>query len=380
MSVEYSKQTCEALCRSGYEEAMKEAKELYRKKGSTAAAEIDPADYMPHLNHTLPGYQKIEGHLIIDNYCRKWQNDFEDWKNEQEGIKRREKQRVEERKQEEKRREEEARRREEEARKEARRREEEDWERENNEYQRTNIMLLAQKERDWKMSHPDCVIEQKTSDTITITILGVSFDMQLVEGGCLDTYTFLSDFYIGTTPVTLELWMMLMRDCPFGGCGLTTPAVGMDFKSVKAFLRRLQQFTQVAFELPTCQQREWARKGGQKSKGYKYAGSDNLDDVAWMDGCIHPVGQLAPNELGLYDMDGNGCEYVIGHPKKTKKYEFNPTSKDISIINEHLEGVSAEYWYDDELCGLRLVLNIPISDEVMALKMAEIEELNKKKK
>ncbi|WP_289059723.1 SUMF1/EgtB/PvdO family nonheme iron enzyme, partial [uncultured Mesotoga sp.] len=69
----------------------------------------------------------------------------------------------------------------------------------------------------------------------------------------------------------------------------------------------------VGYRLPTGAEWEYAARGGKKSKGYRYSGSDNVDEVAWYDpnsgGMTQEVGKKAPNELGIYDMSGNVYEW-----------------------------------------------------------------------
>ena len=66
--------------------------------------------------------------------------------------------------------------------------------------------------------------------------------------------------------------------------------------------------------LPTEAEWEYAALGGILTNNYIYAGSDNAEEVAWFtdnsEGSIHNVGELKPNELGLFDMSGNAMEWV----------------------------------------------------------------------
>ena len=164
----------------------------------------------------------------------------------------------------------------------------------------------------------------------TFTVGGVPFKMIRVEGGSFmmgspdnDSDAFdgekpqhkvtLSDYYIGDTQVTQVLWKAVMGDNPSTWKGDSLPVEQVSWEDCQEFIKQLNKKTGKKFRLPTEAEWEYAARGGRKSKGFKYAGSNNIGDVAWFYGNAgsktHPVKKKNANELGLYDMSGNVCEW-----------------------------------------------------------------------
>ena len=126
------------------------------------------------------------------------------------------------------------------------------------------------------------------------------------------------DYYIGQTEVTQALWIAVMGVNPSTFKGYGRPVGCVSWDDCQTFIEKLNsllsnELAGKRFALPTEAQWEFAARGGNQSKGYKYAGSNIIDEVAWHEynngGKSHPVAQKQPNELGLYDMSGNVREW-----------------------------------------------------------------------
>ena len=147
----------------------------------------------------------------------------------------------------------------------------------------------------------------------------------------------LDSFYICKYQVTQSLWEEVMGHNPSYFKGENLPVENVSWNECQDFILRLNAMSGKNFRLPTEAEWEFAARGGNNSRGYKYAGSNNLNEVAWYGDNsgkqTHPVGTKSPNELGLYDMSGNVWEWCQDwYGKYNIKVEKNPQGPMISFF------------------------------------------------
>ena len=223
---------------------------------------------------------------------------------------------------------------------------------------------------------------------------GISIDMVRVEAGTFTMgataemedpmdwekpthrVTLTNDYYIGKYEVTQALWQAVMGNNPSYFKGDNLPVEYVSWDDCQDFLSKLNRITGKTFRLPTEAEWEYAARGGNKSRGYQYSGSNNLSDVAWYDDNsgkkTHAVGTKQANELGIYDMNGNVFEWCQDwYGEYNSSSQVNPTganSGSYRVIRGGSWYFSAMYsrsscryehapGYRSTIFGLRLVLS-----------------------
>ena len=170
-----------------------------------------------------------------------------------------------------------------------------------------------------------------SGSVITIPVKdGISIEMVKVEAGSFNMgatpemqnpdedekpvhrVTLTNNYYIGKYEVTQALWQAVMGSNPSNFKGDDLP-VEVSWNDCQDFISKLNAMTGKRFRLPSEAEWEYAARGGKKSRGYQYSGSNTIGDVAWYEGNsgskTHAVGTKQPNELGIYDMTGNVYEW-----------------------------------------------------------------------
>ena len=215
--------------------------------------------------------------------------------------------------------------------------------------------------------------------TQSYTVNGVTFNMVHIEGGSFQMgategqpvqdgsywidknipvhQVTLSSYNIGQTEVTLELWRAVMGSVPtsygndYGYAVLyKLPVVHISWNDCQNFILKLNELTGKNFRLPTEAEWEYAARGGKKSNGYIYAGSNNAELVAWCcqnsSNSVHSVATKNPNELNIYDMSGNATEYcsdIYGpYSPEPQTNPTGPTTSQYDVVYRVHRGGDAE--------------------------------------
>ncbi len=227
----------------------------------------------------------------------------------------------------------------------------------NNGFQRKSNLIISSGTR-----KDTVVVSQAGAPKINISVGEVTFNMVLVEAGSFvrsaygsSYYTHtveLDSFYIADVEVTNALCKAVTGVLPYDTMttsakdnpiytAASLPVSHISYQDIVThFLPALKQKTLYDFRLPTEAEWEMAARGGKYSKQYIYAGSNQIDEIAWTDsnaGWIkHPAGTLKPNELGLYDMSGNVSEWCSDwygdYPNETVKNPQGPATGDLRVI------------------------------------------------
>ena len=158
----------------------------------------------------------------------------------------------------------------------------------------------------------------KNADPIikTITVKGLSFNMVLAD----------EELYLGETEVTQILWKTVMDTNPAEFKKDYFPVENVSWNECQRFIEKLNELTGLNFRMPTFAELDSAAHGGKKSKYFTFAGSNNINEVMWYKRnageTTHYVKIKRPNELGIYDLQGNVREWCSEkvYNRDTEKY------------------------------------------------------------
>ena len=185
----------------------------------------------------------------------------------------------------------------------------------------------------------------------------------------------LSNYYIGKYEVTQAEWKAVMGENPSYFEGLDNlPVEKVSWNDCQKFIAKLNAATGKNFRLPTEAEWEYAARGGNKSQGFIYSGSNDIDNVAWYAGNsgdkTHVVGMKQPNELGLYDMSGNVWEWCDDwYGNYNSSPQTNPTGSS-SGSGRVMRGGSFYYFAKGCRTSDRFVNNPGTADFRLGLRLA----------
>ena len=193
--------------------------------------------------------------------------------------------------------------------------------------------------------HVDLAYNPPSTDMEFILVQPGSFQMGSSDGDKdekpIHSVTIRRPFYIGKEEVTQEQWRAVMGNNPSSSKGDSRPVDNVSWERVQEFIRILNEKEMTnKYRLPTEAEWEFAARGGTKSGGYGFSGSNVINDVAVCarnsGGTSKPAGSKQPNELGIYDMSGNveeWCQDWYGPYKDTKVTDpTGPPSGQLKVL------------------------------------------------
>ena len=245
----------------------------------------------------------------------------------------------------------------------------------------------GQEEIDWD--------NPQSGQTANVYVGNVKFDMVFVEKGSfrqliphyrtgqfgirvLDTVLMEEQaidesFLIGRFEVTQRQWLSVSSyNLSEDQSDPDLPVTNIHQTQMNRFIDTLNAITGLEFRMPSFMEWQYAAKGGNRSLHFLYAGSNNIDEVAWYSansgGRPHRVGQLRPNELGIYDMCGNVSEHTNSSPTRGGSFMTELTPE--VFYNDDLK---VEEWYDNsprtvmmtqgKTIGFRIAMAVPTQEQ-----------------
>lgn len=218
-------------------------------------------------------------------------------------------------------------------------------------------LLAAKRAEEVKELEPEVSSPQPKAKLVAPKPTKPKLDFPLPEMVLVEGNDKIATFEIGKYPVTQGEWKAVMGNNPSSFKGNPRlPVEQVSWHDAQAFIEKLNKKTDLNYRLPREAEWEFAAKGGRRSQGYSFAGSNTLDEVGWYaensDKKTHPVGEKAPNELDIYDMSGNvdeWCEdiyeedadyrvmrggswgYDAESCRVSYRYDFDPSGRDYDI-------------------------------------------------
>lgn len=225
----------------------------------------------------------------------------------------------------------------------------------------------------------------KAQTPAMVLVEGGTFTMGGTESDEKPTHSVtVSSFSMGKYEVTVAEYKAfctasgrIMPTAPPWGWNDKHPMANVSFDDANAFCNWLTETAGKNYRLPTEAEWEYAARGGSKSNGYIYAGSNDLDKVAWSwknaEGQAQACGRKKPNELGLYDMSGNVSEwckdwydksyYIIspstnpqgpssGTYRVNRGGNYHPTAAEFGVNNRGLNSPESSFY----TLGFRVVV------------------------